>query len=121
MAQKVKETRTPRAARRGGAAKQNVARPDAAGGKPGTGGKPATRVPGETTISSQNQVTIPVAVLRAAGFKAGDKVKIDVDGAGWIQIGPASETIDQLVDRISGSLSGVYGSNYLEQLRKEEW
>lgn len=102
MAQKVKETHKPRAARRGGA----------------TSG---VRVPGVTAISSKNQVTIPVAVLRDAGFEAGDKVKIEVDGAGRIHIGPADETIDQLVDRISGSLSGVYGPDYLERLRKEEW
>lgn len=102
MVQKVKETQKSRAARRGG-------------------GKRGARVPGETTISSKNQVTIPVAVLREAGFKADDKVKIEVDGPGWIRIGPADETIDQLVDRISGSLTGIYGPNYLERLRREEW
>lgn len=74
---------------------------------------------GETRISSKNQVTIPVAVLRAAGFSAGDSVKIDVDSAGRIRIGPTDESVDALVDRIAGSLTGVYGPGYLDELRKD--
>lgn len=72
---------------------------------------------GETKISSKNQVTIPVAVLRASGFAAGDSVKVDVDSAGRIRIGPTDESVDALVDRIAGSLTGVYGTGYLDDLR----
>lgn len=77
------------------------------------------RASGTTRISSKNQVTIPVAVLREAGFRPGDRVRVEVDGAGWIVIGPTDESVDALVDRISGSLTGVYGPGYLDELRKD--
>lgn len=116
MAQKVKETRTPRAARRGGTAKQSAARQ--AGG---AGGKPTTRVPGETTISSQNQVTIPVAVLRRAKLAAGDRVRVEVDAVGRLRIAPLDMSPEDVVRRLAeGALPDLYPDGFIDELREED-
>jgi AbrB family looped-hinge helix DNA binding protein len=68
-------------------------------------------------VSSKNQVTIPVGVLRAAGINAGDEVVIRVAGSGRIEV----ERADDLVARFAGSLpEGIYAPGYLEELR-DEW
>ena len=37
-------------------------------------------------LSSKNQLTVPVAILRRVGLEAGDEVEFVVNGAGFIQI-----------------------------------
>lgn len=68
-----------------------------------------------SVISSKHQVTLPVEVLRAAGFSAGDDVQVSSPAPGRIEI----VQTDALIAQFAGSLPGVYGEDYLEQLRGE--
>jgi AbrB family looped-hinge helix DNA binding protein len=68
-------------------------------------------------VSSKNQITIPVDVLREAGLMAGDDVVIRAMGNGRIEV----ERADDLIARFAGSLPpGTYPSGHLEELR-DEW
>ena len=51
-------------------------------------------------VSSKNQVTIPVATLRAAGLRPGDVVRVEAEGAGRVVL----TRVDELVSRHAGSL-----------------
>ena len=68
-------------------------------------------------VSSKNQVTIPVSVLRAAGLSAGDDVVIRVAGQGRLEV----ERADDLIARFAGSVpAGTYPRGHLDELR-DEW
>jgi bifunctional DNA-binding transcriptional regulator/antitoxin component of YhaV-PrlF toxin-antitoxin module len=77
------------------------------------------REKGRTTITAKNQVTLPVAALRAAGFEAGDRVEVRADLTGELRITRVDETPEQLVERLAGSGAGCYPEGYLEDLRKD--
>jgi AbrB family looped-hinge helix DNA binding protein len=67
-------------------------------------------------LSSKNQVTIPVKVLREAGLAAGDEVVVRAAGKGRIEL----ERADDLIRRFAGSLpAGTYPRGHLEELRSE--
>lgn len=67
-------------------------------------------------LSQKNQLTVPVTVLREAGLAPGDVVKVRAAGPGRLEV----ERAEDLVERFAGSLSGVYPSGYLDELR-DEW
>ena len=68
-------------------------------------------------ISSKNQITIPVDVLRAADLRAGDDVEVRVAGKGRLEI----ERPRDWVRKWAGALPpGTYPAGYLESLR-DEW
>ena len=67
-------------------------------------------------ISSKNQVTLPVESLERAGLEAGDEVAIHVEGPDRIVLTRSSaDPADAL-----GIFDGLYGPDYLEQLRAGE-
>lgn len=102
-------------------------RPAVKGRKSAAGSAPIAIDPGEATrspiratrISSKNQVTIPVSVLREVGVGPGDPVVISADFTGAIRIHPANESPGDVIDRIAGCLPGAYPPGYLEELRKD--
>ncbi|MGH2954400.1 MAG: AbrB/MazE/SpoVT family DNA-binding domain-containing protein [Solirubrobacterales bacterium] len=53
-----------------------------------------------TRLSAKNQVTIPVAELRAAGLEPGDALRVEATGAGRLVLTRA----DALLARYAGSL-----------------
>ena len=68
-------------------------------------------------ISSKNQVTLPVDVLRESGLKPGDEVAIEVESPDRVVI--RRRTITNFKDAI-GIFSGLYPPDYLEKLRADE-
>jgi bifunctional DNA-binding transcriptional regulator/antitoxin component of YhaV-PrlF toxin-antitoxin module len=70
---------------------------------------------GRTRISSKNQVTLPVDVLRSAGLKAGDVVRIDTRGPGEVVL----IRVPDVLVTFAGSLRGLYPPGYLDELRRE--
>lgn len=70
---------------------------------------------GRTTISTKNQVTLPVEALTGAGLKVGDRLRADVSGPGRIIL--VKE--DDPLERFAGALTGIYADGYLDDLRRE--
>ena len=74
------------------------------------------RIPGLTTISGKNHITIPVNALRAAGLAPGDRLRVSASRDGRI-------TLEQQVDPVqshAGALTGRLDRSLIESLR-DEW
>ncbi len=70
-----------------------------------------------SAISTKNQITIPVDVLRSAGLHPGDDVRVSSVGPGHIEL----VKTDALVQQYAGSMSDdVYPPGYLDEVR-DEW
>ncbi|MEX2599846.1 MAG: AbrB/MazE/SpoVT family DNA-binding domain-containing protein [Dehalococcoidia bacterium] len=57
------------------------------------------------TISSKNQITLPMEIIRGMGLKAGDKLAIELSNGRIVAV----RQPDSWVDYIAGSAKGVYG------------
>lgn len=74
-----------------------------------------------STISSKNQITLPVQLLRQIGLGAGDRLSVSVEGSKLV-LRPRPR---DWVAYHAGSLSGSYGSSkaeedaYLRELRAD--
>jgi bifunctional DNA-binding transcriptional regulator/antitoxin component of YhaV-PrlF toxin-antitoxin module len=68
-----------------------------------------------TRVSSKNQATLPVAVLRTAGVRAGDVLRAEAAGPGEIRLVLVADRIE----RYAGSLPRTYPKGYLKKLRGE--
>lgn len=71
---------------------------------------------GRTTVSSKNQVTLPVDALARAGLATGDQLAVDVRGPGELVL---RRVVDP-VERYGGTLTGIYEPDELDRLR-DEW
>lgn len=67
-------------------------------------------------VSTKNQITLPVAAMRAAGLEPGDEVTIRAEGVGEIVIVARTSR----VRRHAGIANGIYRPEELDQLR-DEW
>lgn len=68
-------------------------------------------------ISSKHQVTLPVATLEQAGLGPGDDVAIEAEGTDRIVVRRAAGD----PARALGVFDGLYGADYLDRLRSEDW
>ncbi len=68
-----------------------------------------------SAISGKNQVTIPKAVLRAAGMSAGDDVRITSAGPGRIELVRSADLIEEYAGSFDES---VYPPDYLSDVRR---
>ncbi len=67
-------------------------------------------------ISRKNQVTLPADVLRAAGLRPGDDVRVRAVAPGRLELVRA----DDLVAEYAGVFdASVYPEGYLDELRRE--
>lgn len=67
-----------------------------------------------SSISRKNQITLPVDVLRSAGLKPGDDVRITAVAPGHIEL----VKTESIIERYAGSLGDdVYPPGYLEDVR----
>lgn len=71
---------------------------------------------GFTRITSKHQATIPVHALREAGLSTGDEVRVTALGPGRILL----QRQGDVVDRLAGSLPGIWKPGDLERQR-DEW
>ncbi len=77
---------------------------------------------GYTRLSSKNQVTIPLEVVRATGASPGDEFKV-VQDDGRIVL-EREQTLGErrleAIEKYSGIFKGMYPPGYLDKLR-DEW
>lgn len=50
-----------------------------------------------TRLSAKNQITLPVEIIRRAGFRVGDTIHCTVTAEGRIELSPAANPIMRLV------------------------
>ncbi len=67
-------------------------------------------------VSSKNQITLPVEMMRTAGLQAGDEVTVRPLGDGEIVIAARGSRIV----RHAGIATGIYKKKELDRLR-DEW
>ena len=70
-----------------------------------------------TRLSSKNQVTLPVEIIRKAGFKVGDTLNCAVNKEGKIELSPPENPIMSLI----GAGKGIFDDFDLEKERADAW
>ena len=72
-------------------------------------------------ISSKNQITIPVEVLREVNLKPGDQVEFMIDKEERIVLAPSAEQEwKKTLRRLAGTMPGL-GENFDYKKEREEW
>ncbi|MGH7882043.1 MAG: AbrB/MazE/SpoVT family DNA-binding domain-containing protein [Candidatus Dormibacteraceae bacterium] len=72
-------------------------------------------------MSSKGQITLPKAALRATGIDAGDELQVQIEENHLIlkpEISLAERRI-AAIDKIAGSMPGVFQPGHLDRLRNE--
>ncbi|MGH3714538.1 MAG: AbrB/MazE/SpoVT family DNA-binding domain-containing protein [Micromonosporaceae bacterium] len=72
-----------------------------------------------TKVSSKNQVTLPVAALRAAHVKSGDILRVEVIADGVFRLVRVTDPFWEAFDQLAGSMPGLAEAADLEGLRNE--
>ncbi|HET7174234.1 MAG TPA: AbrB/MazE/SpoVT family DNA-binding domain-containing protein [Nocardioidaceae bacterium] len=67
-------------------------------------------------VSTKNQITLPIAAMRAAGLEPGDEVTVRPVGGGELVI---TARVSR-VRRHAGIAEGIYRSGEIDKLR-DEW
>ena len=65
-------------------------------------------------LSRKNQITIPADVIREAGLKPGDDVRVRSVGPGRIELIKTAELIEEFAGRLD---CGTYPPGYLDDVR----
>jgi AbrB family looped-hinge helix DNA binding protein len=73
-----------------------------------------------TKVSRKNQITLPVAALRAAGVKPGDRLRVEVVEDGVFRLVRETDPWWELFHQTAGSEPGLASATDLEALR-DEW
>lgn len=73
-----------------------------------------------TKVSSKNQVTLPVAALRAAGVGPGDVLRVEVEADGVFRLVRERDPWWELFEKTAGSDLGITTREELEEMR-DEW
>lgn len=76
--------------------------------------------PGRTTVSRKNQITLPVAALRAAHVVPGDRLRVEVVADGVFRLVRERDPWREAFDTLAGSAPGISAAANLDELR-EEW
>jgi AbrB family looped-hinge helix DNA binding protein len=71
-------------------------------------------------VSSKNQITIPVEVLREMTLAPGDRVEFQLDKSNRLVITPIDSQWLQTLDEVLGSMTEIY-EGYDLQKEREEW
>jgi len=90
------------------------------GGKKSTAPKSRRGRATTSRISSKNQITIPVEVLREMSLKPGDRVQFHLDKSNRLVVTPIDSEWLKTLDEVLGSMSGMWDGFDLRKER-EEW
>ena len=72
-------------------------------------------------ISSKNQITIPVEVLREVNLKPGDQVEFMIDKEERIVLAPSAEQEwKKTLKKLAGTMPGL-GENFDYRKERDEW
>ena len=70
-----------------------------------------------TRLSAKNQITLPVEIIRKAGFKVGDTINCTINKEGKIELSPPENPIMKLI----GAGNGIFDDFDLEAERAFSW
>jgi bifunctional DNA-binding transcriptional regulator/antitoxin component of YhaV-PrlF toxin-antitoxin module len=73
-----------------------------------------------TKVSSKNQITLPVAALRAAGVGPGDVLRVEVESDGVFRLIRDRDPWWELFDKLAGSNLPITTREELEEMR-DDW
>lgn len=73
-----------------------------------------------TKVSRKNQITLPVAALRAAGVGPGDRLRVEVVSDGVFRLVRERDPWWELFEEAAGSMPWVGTREQLDELR-DEW
>jgi AbrB family looped-hinge helix DNA binding protein len=88
-------------------------------GKKSTAKSPRRGRATTSRISSKNQITIPVEVLREMSLTPGDQVEFHISKENRLVITPVDSEWLKTLDEILGSMSEIYEGFDLERERQE--
>lgn len=69
-----------------------------------------------TRLSAKNQITLPVDVIRKAGFKVGDTINCRVNEDGKIELSP----LENPILKLAGIATGAY-DNFDLRAERDSW